>query len=111
MAPVVAGSIPVIHPFWKCSSVVDCTPQQLVYNWGMKMTKLKPKTNGVELFRKNVLARMEEANIGPSQLARLAEVDRSGISKFLHGKQDPTLGWCFIIAEALELSLADLVGK
>lgn len=75
----------------------------------MKMTKLKPKTSGIDTFRKNLLAKMEELSIGPSDLSRIAKVDRSGVSRFLNGHQEPTLGWCLVVADALETSLSQLL--
>lgn len=75
------------------------------------VAKLKPKQTGVDAFRRNVLATMEQKGLGPSDLARTAKVDRAGLSRFLNGHQEPTLAWCFVVAEALEVELSKLVDE
>ena len=63
------------------------------------------------LFRKNVLAIIEERGMTITQLAELADSSRPAMSRALHGFDGITLERADRIARALGLDLSDLLQK
>jgi transcriptional regulator with XRE-family HTH domain len=75
------------------------------------MSRAGKHADCVNIFRENLLAAMEQKNVSISELSRRAKVERSGLSRFLHGEFGCALEYAFKLAAALEMSLADLVAE
>ena len=64
-----------------------------------------------EHFSKNLIYYMKEANISASKLARLMDLNRKTVYKWMDGTQEPRIGQCKIIAGILGIKMSDLTGE
>ena len=63
----------------------------------------------VDVFRENLIAVMEQKQISISELSRRAKVQRSGLSRFIHGEFGCALEYAFKLSEAVDEPLSVLV--
>lgn len=62
----------------------------------------KPGTTLAERYRKEIKLRAQGLGLDTKTLARLAGVNRSGLSTFLNGSGNPTLDWIDKVIRAMK---------
>jgi lambda repressor-like predicted transcriptional regulator len=73
------------------------------------MGKKGKHDSSVDTFRENLIAVMESKGVTISELSRRAKVQRSGLSRFIHGEFGCALEYAYKLAEAVETPLSELV--
>lgn len=91
-------------------SISYCAASNTQYNRGMKAMGKKGKhDSSVDTFRENLIAVMEVKGVTISELSRRAKVQRSGLSRFIHGEFGCALEYAYKLAQAVETPLSELV--
>lgn len=62
-------------------------------------------------FNENLKLLLLEKNIKQADLCRMTGIQTSLMSEYINGRKSPTIGNAILIADALNISLDDLVGR
>lgn len=62
-------------------------------------------------FRENLRAEMDRRGVSQRELAKKAKAGYPGLNRVLQGKQAPTIDFADRLADALGISLSDLISS
>lgn len=62
-------------------------------------------------FNENLKLLLLEKNVKQADLCRMTGIQTSLMSEYINGRKSPTIGNAILIADALNISLDDLVGR